>query len=31
LLRMAQAARGARVIDAASKLADLCIAAGVRA
>jgi UDP-N-acetylglucosamine--N-acetylmuramyl-(pentapeptide) pyrophosphoryl-undecaprenol N-acetylglucosamine transferase len=31
LLKMAQAARGARVIDAASKLADLCIAEGARA
>ena len=31
LLQMAEAARGARVIDAASQLADLCIAAGARA
>jgi UDP-N-acetylglucosamine--N-acetylmuramyl-(pentapeptide) pyrophosphoryl-undecaprenol N-acetylglucosamine transferase len=28
LLRMAEAARGSRVIDAAAQLADLCIAAG---
>jgi UDP-N-acetylglucosamine--N-acetylmuramyl-(pentapeptide) pyrophosphoryl-undecaprenol N-acetylglucosamine transferase len=31
LLRMAEAARGLRVIDAAAQLADLCIAAGARA
>jgi UDP-N-acetylglucosamine--N-acetylmuramyl-(pentapeptide) pyrophosphoryl-undecaprenol N-acetylglucosamine transferase len=31
LLKMAEAARGARVIDAAAQLADLCIAAGVHA
>jgi UDP-N-acetylglucosamine--N-acetylmuramyl-(pentapeptide) pyrophosphoryl-undecaprenol N-acetylglucosamine transferase len=31
LLAMAEAARGSRVIDAASRLADLCAAAGVRA
>jgi UDP-N-acetylglucosamine--N-acetylmuramyl-(pentapeptide) pyrophosphoryl-undecaprenol N-acetylglucosamine transferase len=31
LLKMAEAARGSRVIDAASRLADLCIAAGARA
>jgi UDP-N-acetylglucosamine--N-acetylmuramyl-(pentapeptide) pyrophosphoryl-undecaprenol N-acetylglucosamine transferase len=31
LLRMAEAARGARVIDAAAQLADLCVAAGVHA
>ena len=31
LLKMAEAARGARVIDAAAQLADLCIAAGARA
>ena len=31
LLQMAEAARSSRVIDAASRLADLCIAAGVRA
>jgi UDP-N-acetylglucosamine--N-acetylmuramyl-(pentapeptide) pyrophosphoryl-undecaprenol N-acetylglucosamine transferase len=31
LLHMAEAARSARVIDAAAKLADLCIAAGVHA
>ena len=31
LLKMAQAARASRVIDAASQLADLCIAAGARA
>ena len=31
LLKMAEAARGSRVIDAASQLADLCIAAGARA
>jgi UDP-N-acetylglucosamine--N-acetylmuramyl-(pentapeptide) pyrophosphoryl-undecaprenol N-acetylglucosamine transferase len=31
LLRMAEAARSARVIDAAAQLADLCIAAGVHA
>ena len=31
LLQMAEAARSSRVIDAASQLADLCIAAGVRA
>ena len=31
LLHMAEAARSARVIDAAAKLADLCVAAGVHA
>ncbi len=31
LLRMAEAARGSRVIDAAAQLADLCIAAGAHA
>jgi UDP-N-acetylglucosamine--N-acetylmuramyl-(pentapeptide) pyrophosphoryl-undecaprenol N-acetylglucosamine transferase len=31
LLQMAEAARGSRVIDAAARLADLCIAAGARA
>ena len=31
LLKMAQAARGARVTDAAAQLADLCIAAGAHA
>jgi UDP-N-acetylglucosamine--N-acetylmuramyl-(pentapeptide) pyrophosphoryl-undecaprenol N-acetylglucosamine transferase len=31
LLKMAQAARGSRIIDAAAQLADLCMAAGVRA
>jgi UDP-N-acetylglucosamine--N-acetylmuramyl-(pentapeptide) pyrophosphoryl-undecaprenol N-acetylglucosamine transferase len=31
LLKMAEAARGSRIIDAAAKLADLCIAAGVPA
>ena len=31
LLKMAEAARASRVIDAASQLADLCIAAGARA
>ena len=31
LLKMAEAARGARVIDAAARLADLCIAAGAHA
>jgi UDP-N-acetylglucosamine--N-acetylmuramyl-(pentapeptide) pyrophosphoryl-undecaprenol N-acetylglucosamine transferase len=31
LLKMAEAARGSRVIDAAAQLADLCIAAGARA
>ena len=31
LLKMAEAARGARVIDAAAQLADLCIAAGAHA
>jgi UDP-N-acetylglucosamine--N-acetylmuramyl-(pentapeptide) pyrophosphoryl-undecaprenol N-acetylglucosamine transferase len=31
LLKMAEAARSARVIDAAAQLADLCIAAGVHA
>ena len=31
LLRMAEAARGTRVIDAAAQLADLCIAAGAHA
>jgi UDP-N-acetylglucosamine--N-acetylmuramyl-(pentapeptide) pyrophosphoryl-undecaprenol N-acetylglucosamine transferase len=31
LLKMAQAARGARVTDAAARLADLCIAAGAHA
>ncbi len=31
LLKMAQAARGSRVIDAAAQLADLCMAAGARA
>jgi UDP-N-acetylglucosamine--N-acetylmuramyl-(pentapeptide) pyrophosphoryl-undecaprenol N-acetylglucosamine transferase len=30
LLKMAEAARGSRVIDAAARLADLCIAAGAR-
>jgi UDP-N-acetylglucosamine--N-acetylmuramyl-(pentapeptide) pyrophosphoryl-undecaprenol N-acetylglucosamine transferase len=31
LLKMAQAARGSRVIDAAARLADFCVAAGARA
>ena len=31
LLKMAEAARGSRIIDAAAKLADLCIAAGAPA
>jgi UDP-N-acetylglucosamine--N-acetylmuramyl-(pentapeptide) pyrophosphoryl-undecaprenol N-acetylglucosamine transferase len=31
LLRMAQAARGARIVDAATQLADLCMAAGAPA
>jgi UDP-N-acetylglucosamine--N-acetylmuramyl-(pentapeptide) pyrophosphoryl-undecaprenol N-acetylglucosamine transferase len=31
LLKMAQAARGSRVIDAATRLADLCVAAGAHA
>jgi UDP-N-acetylglucosamine--N-acetylmuramyl-(pentapeptide) pyrophosphoryl-undecaprenol N-acetylglucosamine transferase len=31
LLKMAEAARGSRVIDAAARLADLCIAAGAHA
>jgi UDP-N-acetylglucosamine--N-acetylmuramyl-(pentapeptide) pyrophosphoryl-undecaprenol N-acetylglucosamine transferase len=31
LLKMAEAARGSRVIDAAAQLADLCIAVGARA
>jgi UDP-N-acetylglucosamine--N-acetylmuramyl-(pentapeptide) pyrophosphoryl-undecaprenol N-acetylglucosamine transferase len=31
LLKMAQAARGARITDAAARLADLCIAAGAHA
>ena len=31
LLKMAEAARGARIIDAASRLADLCMAAGAPA
>ena len=31
LLKMAEAARGSRVIDAAAQLADLCIAAGAQA
>jgi UDP-N-acetylglucosamine--N-acetylmuramyl-(pentapeptide) pyrophosphoryl-undecaprenol N-acetylglucosamine transferase len=31
LLNMAEAARGSRVIDAAARLADLCIAAGAHA
>jgi UDP-N-acetylglucosamine--N-acetylmuramyl-(pentapeptide) pyrophosphoryl-undecaprenol N-acetylglucosamine transferase len=31
LLKMAQAARCSRVIDAAAKLADLCVAAGAGA
>jgi UDP-N-acetylglucosamine--N-acetylmuramyl-(pentapeptide) pyrophosphoryl-undecaprenol N-acetylglucosamine transferase len=31
LLKMAETARGSRVIDAAAQLADLCIAAGARA
>jgi UDP-N-acetylglucosamine--N-acetylmuramyl-(pentapeptide) pyrophosphoryl-undecaprenol N-acetylglucosamine transferase len=31
LLKMAQAARGSRIIDAAARLADLCMAAGARA
>ena len=31
LLKMAEAARGARITDAAARLADLCIAAGTRA
>jgi UDP-N-acetylglucosamine--N-acetylmuramyl-(pentapeptide) pyrophosphoryl-undecaprenol N-acetylglucosamine transferase len=30
-LRMAQAARAARVVDAATRVADLCLAAGARA
>ncbi len=31
LLKMAEAGRGARVIDAAARLADLCVAAGAGA
>jgi UDP-N-acetylglucosamine--N-acetylmuramyl-(pentapeptide) pyrophosphoryl-undecaprenol N-acetylglucosamine transferase len=31
LLKMAEAARGSRVIDAAARLADLCVAAGAQA
>jgi UDP-N-acetylglucosamine--N-acetylmuramyl-(pentapeptide) pyrophosphoryl-undecaprenol N-acetylglucosamine transferase len=31
LLKMAQAARGSRIIDSAARLADLCMAAGARA
>jgi UDP-N-acetylglucosamine--N-acetylmuramyl-(pentapeptide) pyrophosphoryl-undecaprenol N-acetylglucosamine transferase len=31
MLKMAEAARGARITDAAARLADLCIAAGTRA
>ena len=31
LLKMAEAARGSRVIDAAAQLADFCIAAGAHA
>jgi UDP-N-acetylglucosamine--N-acetylmuramyl-(pentapeptide) pyrophosphoryl-undecaprenol N-acetylglucosamine transferase len=31
LLKMAEAARGSRIIDAAARLADLCVAAGVHA
>jgi UDP-N-acetylglucosamine--N-acetylmuramyl-(pentapeptide) pyrophosphoryl-undecaprenol N-acetylglucosamine transferase len=31
LLKMAQAARGSRIIDAAAQLADLCVAAGAHA
>jgi UDP-N-acetylglucosamine--N-acetylmuramyl-(pentapeptide) pyrophosphoryl-undecaprenol N-acetylglucosamine transferase len=31
LLKMAEAARGSRVVDAAAQLADLCIAAGAHA
>jgi UDP-N-acetylglucosamine--N-acetylmuramyl-(pentapeptide) pyrophosphoryl-undecaprenol N-acetylglucosamine transferase len=31
LLKMAEAARGSRIIDAAAKLADLCLAAGAHA
>jgi len=31
LLKMAEAARGLRVVDAAAQLADLCIAAGAHA
>jgi UDP-N-acetylglucosamine--N-acetylmuramyl-(pentapeptide) pyrophosphoryl-undecaprenol N-acetylglucosamine transferase len=31
LLKMAEAARGSRIIDAAATLADLCIAAGAHA
>jgi UDP-N-acetylglucosamine--N-acetylmuramyl-(pentapeptide) pyrophosphoryl-undecaprenol N-acetylglucosamine transferase len=31
LLRMAEAARGSRIVDAAARLADLCAAAGARA
>jgi UDP-N-acetylglucosamine--N-acetylmuramyl-(pentapeptide) pyrophosphoryl-undecaprenol N-acetylglucosamine transferase len=31
LLKMAEAARGSRIVDAAAQLADLCVAAGVHA
>jgi UDP-N-acetylglucosamine--N-acetylmuramyl-(pentapeptide) pyrophosphoryl-undecaprenol N-acetylglucosamine transferase len=31
LLKMAEAARGTRIIDAAARLADLCMAAGAHA
>jgi UDP-N-acetylglucosamine:LPS N-acetylglucosamine transferase len=31
LLKMAEAARGSRIIDAAARLADLCVAAGAQA
>jgi UDP-N-acetylglucosamine--N-acetylmuramyl-(pentapeptide) pyrophosphoryl-undecaprenol N-acetylglucosamine transferase len=31
LLKMAEAARGARITDAATRLADLCMAAGAQA
>jgi hypothetical protein len=31
LLKMAEAARGSRIIDAAARLADLCTAAGAHA
>ena len=31
LLKMAEAARGSRIVDAAARLADLCLAAGAQA
>jgi UDP-N-acetylglucosamine--N-acetylmuramyl-(pentapeptide) pyrophosphoryl-undecaprenol N-acetylglucosamine transferase len=31
LLKMAEAARGSRIVDAAARLADLCVAAGAQA